>query len=100
MGMKERVLNKTWQFFHGKHCPKCKVFIQKNGGCPHMTCTHCRHQFCWDCRRDWNTHSMDLFSWDMRKVCQSKKAWAERVAVITLVPPAAAIALPFMGLES
>jgi len=33
-----------------KRCPSCKAFIQKNGGCSHMSC-RCGHQFCWDCLR-------------------------------------------------
>merc|ERR1712110_399118 len=30
-----------------KECPKCHVRIEKNGGCDHMTCSLCRHEFYW-----------------------------------------------------
>jgi hypothetical protein len=32
-----------------KPCPKCGVNIDKDGGCDHMTCHTCRHNFCWQC---------------------------------------------------
>ncbi|EFQ86055.1 hypothetical protein CFE70_001739 [Pyrenophora teres f. teres 0-1] len=32
-----------------KPCPKCGTKIEKNGGCDHMKCQHCRHNFCWVC---------------------------------------------------
>ncbi|RUS92224.1 hypothetical protein EGW08_000077, partial [Elysia chlorotica] len=32
----------------GRLCPICRRFIDKNGGCKHMTCK-CGHEFCWDC---------------------------------------------------
>ena len=35
-------INKT------KQCPKCGVNIEKNGGCNHMTCQSCGHEFNWD----------------------------------------------------
>ena len=30
-----------------KHCPNCKLIIQKNGGCDRMRCTHCGTAFAW-----------------------------------------------------
>ncbi|KAF2104625.1 hypothetical protein NA57DRAFT_70834 [Rhizodiscina lignyota] len=34
-----------------KECPnkECKVRITKYGGCDHMTCSRCKHEFCWEC---------------------------------------------------
>lgn len=30
-----------------KNCPKCGVLIEKNGGCDHMKCQMCKHDFFW-----------------------------------------------------
>lgn len=30
-----------------KPCPECTILIAKDGGCDHMTCAHCKHQFYW-----------------------------------------------------
>jgi len=38
---------------HTRGCPKCSAAISKNGGCVHMMCTACRHEFCWVCFGDW-----------------------------------------------
>ncbi|KAF2192323.1 hypothetical protein K469DRAFT_735382 [Zopfia rhizophila CBS 207.26] len=32
-----------------KKCPMCKWCIEKYYGCDHMTCSKCRHEFCWVC---------------------------------------------------
>eukprot|EP01088_Endostelium_zonatum_P005907 TRINITY_DN1791_c0_g2_i1.p1 TRINITY_DN1791_c0_g2~~TRINITY_DN1791_c0_g2_i1.p1 ORF type:complete len:691 (+),score=189.04 TRINITY_DN1791_c0_g2_i1:56-2128(+) len=38
-----------WTAQNTKGCPSCNTRIEKNGGCNHMTCGQCGHQFCWLC---------------------------------------------------
>ena len=45
--------SKKWIRKHTKQCPKCHWNIEKNGGCNHMTCKKCKHEFCWDCSVDY-----------------------------------------------
>lgn len=40
--------------FFVRNCPNCNVGIEKNLGCPHMTCSVCKYQFCWKCMQDYN----------------------------------------------
>mmetsp|Transcript_8328 Transcript_8328/g.12728 ORF Transcript_8328/g.12728 Transcript_8328/m.12728 type:complete len:140 (+) Transcript_8328:607-1026(+) len=35
--------NMAWVKLNTKACPKCKVSIEKNQGCNHMTCWKCQH---------------------------------------------------------
>ncbi len=55
-----------------KKCPnpatKCTVPIEKNEGCQHMTCTQCRHEFCWVCLRPWKNSSGERSSCRTDKV--------------------------------
>lgn len=39
-----------------KRCPGkgCNAPIERNGGCDHMTCRKCLHQFCWLCMADYS----------------------------------------------
>lgn len=46
----------NWISCHTKFCPQCNNSIEKNGGCNHMTCSQCRHQFCWVCMGNWSLH--------------------------------------------
>lgn len=46
---------------HTKDCPKCQVCIEKNGGCNHMQCSKCKHDFCWMCLGDWKTHGSEYY---------------------------------------
>ncbi|GAM20611.1 hypothetical protein SAMD00019534_037860, partial [Acytostelium subglobosum LB1] len=47
----------NWIQTHTQDCPKCHSAIEKNGGCNHMTCKKCTHEFCWICMGDWKGHS-------------------------------------------
>merc|ERR1712232_190515 len=40
-----------------KRCPKCSEYIEKNGGCDHMTCRHrgCGHKFWWTTLKPYRT---------------------------------------------
>ncbi len=38
---------RNYLLVHTQDCPKCKVCIEKNGGCSHMTCNRCKNEFCW-----------------------------------------------------
>ncbi|KAL7289218.1 potential E3 ubiquitin-protein ligase ariadne-2 [Trichogramma pretiosum] len=46
---------------HTKDCPKCHICIEKNGGCNHMQCYNCKHEFCWMCLGDWKTHGSEYY---------------------------------------
>lgn len=46
----EALKSSAWTLIHTKSCPCCRVRIQKNKGCPHMSCTRCGASFCWRCR--------------------------------------------------
>lgn len=46
---------------HTKDCPNCNICIEKNGGCNHMQCSKCRHDFCWMCLGDWKGHGAEYY---------------------------------------
>lgn len=50
-------LTASWLTANTKDCPKCQGIIEKNGGCNHMTCRKCRHEFCWICLGPWRGHT-------------------------------------------
>lgn len=52
----------NWISANTKECPKCNSTIEKNGGCNHMTCRKCRHEFCWMCMGVWSEHGTSWYA--------------------------------------
>ncbi|KAF2862954.1 ariadne-1 [Piedraia hortae CBS 480.64] len=52
----------NWISANTKECPRCQSTIEKNGGCNHMTCRKCRHEFCWTCMGLWSEHGTSWYS--------------------------------------
>ena len=48
--------SEMWISKNTQPCPRCNVPIEKNQGCNHMTCSQCRHEFCWICLGDYRSH--------------------------------------------
>jgi len=61
----------NWIMANTQDCPKCKSFIEKNGGCNHMTCRVCSYEFCWLCMRDWKGHN-DYYTCNRYQKSQKK----------------------------
>eukprot|EP01135_Chromosphaera_perkinsii_P005909 Nk52_evm4s371 gene=Nk52_evmTU4s371 len=54
----------NWIAANTKECPKCRVTIEKNGGCNHMMCrsTTCKYEFCWVCLGPWEPHGSSWYN--------------------------------------
>ncbi|ODQ67975.1 IBR domain-containing protein [Nadsonia fulvescens var. elongata DSM 6958] len=52
----------NWIKANTKECSKCHAPIEKNGGCNHMKCKTCRHEFCWICMGDWIKHGQAYYN--------------------------------------
>ncbi|RCH80044.1 hypothetical protein CU098_002904, partial [Rhizopus stolonifer] len=52
----------NWISANTKECGKCHSTIEKNGGCNHMTCRKCKHEFCWVCMGPWSEHGTSWYT--------------------------------------
>ncbi|KAJ5679712.1 hypothetical protein N7462_007956 [Penicillium macrosclerotiorum] len=52
----------NWISANTKECSKCGSTIEKNGGCNHMTCRKCKHEFCWMCMGLWSEHGTSWYN--------------------------------------
>jgi len=46
----DEIQSAAWIEGSTQRCPGCRTSVEKNGGCNHMTCAKCGHQWCWLCR--------------------------------------------------
>jgi len=83
-----------WQKLNTKPCPKCNAAIQKRGGCNHMTCQFCQHEFCWQCRRDYSSDHYDN-SWCTQYGKSATLFYAKAVGKRLI-----SSALPFLSVSS
>jgi len=69
-----------WINANTKECPKCKVVIEKNGGCNHMVCrsTTCKYEFCWACLGAWDPHGPAWYTCNRYTAGDSKNAREEQ----------------------
>jgi len=79
-------LNRLWKAWNTKPCPHCKVPIEKNGGCPNMTCGTCHGSFCWHCMSKKKQHIT------AGKLLHNKK----KIAVGVAIAPLVVVALPVL----
>ena len=52
----------NWISANTKECTNCSSTIEKNGGCNHMVCKKCRHEFCWVCMGPWKDHGTNWYN--------------------------------------
>lgn len=50
-----------------KPCPRCSVLIEKNHGCPEISCAKCKYRFCWLCSQSMTNHSLQKCFMTSRK---------------------------------
>ncbi|CEL99807.1 unnamed protein product [Vitrella brassicaformis CCMP3155] len=48
------LFSSLWKLLFTRRCPKCNAHVEKDGGCLHMTCARCRHDWCWACSKPWS----------------------------------------------
>lgn len=68
----------NWIAANTQECNKCRSTIEKNGGCNHMTCKQCKHEFCWICMGDWSLHGTSYYNCSRYNEADAKTARSEQ----------------------
>lgn len=70
-----------WLLANTKMC-RCGAYVEKQGGCFHMTCYSCRYEFCWECMADWKLiQELDPVTGQMRgynRLAHAPDCWFRR----------------------
>eukprot|EP01083_Nonionella_stella_P084254 233181_1 len=70
--------NIAWILAKTKKCPSCRIHIERNQGCNHMTCRPhvggCGHEFCWLCKGDWSKHNSSTGGYYACNIYEKNKA--------------------------
>lgn len=85
---KDKLLEKWIKENNGKFCPTCKMRIEKNEGCMHMTCTNCGYEWCWRCGENYHQHN--------NCIATVKRHWGDQPIQTCLVLLFLPLISPFM----
>mmetsp|Transcript_44786 Transcript_44786/g.57362 ORF Transcript_44786/g.57362 Transcript_44786/m.57362 type:complete len:303 (-) Transcript_44786:256-1164(-) len=77
-----------------KRCPGCRMIIEKNGGCNHMTCGKCRHAFHWCCLQSLNAPHNDYICIPCRMINDQNPLWGPIMPIRGITKTVAAVAVP------
>jgi len=103
----EEKMSRRWKKSHSRSCPKCNIPIEKTDNtCNHMVCSKCGKEFCWLCKRTYNSStSEDMFGhysvFNLRgcpglQFTQTtrRRLWARRIALAAGYPLMALVGMP------
>ncbi|CAN0919867.1 E3 ubiquitin-protein ligase RSL1 [Linum grandiflorum] len=54
-GKEDIVVNEMAKSNKWGRCPRCKFYVERIEGCPHINC-RCRYEFCYGCGADWSRY--------------------------------------------
>ena len=93
---KDKMLDKWLRENKGKFCPQCKMRVEKNEGCMHMTCITCGYEWCWRCGESYHNHETCI--------AVVKRHWADYpltaclfILFLPVIVPFAFVILVFMS---